>query len=217
MMKKKTSSTKRIILITLLVLLILVILSIIVLKREKETETLTNYLNEYSFIIDDTKWNDGTLYPENMQLLKRSYYGTVDIRSIGKSIDFVVNKDIPNLKATLAGKPSEEIKEYFNKNKKGIILVYGIQTPEAFETFVGKIKDLSATKLELESYKIDPDTIKVLDKETTVDLHVTYKNCEELILKVKITAKKYQTQPSILYSFSFFGDTSKKMNFGDDV
>lgn len=194
---KKKNNYKRIII--LLIIFIILSAIIIVLVNGKKA-SLEKYKNIYSYILDDNSWEDGSVYPDNMPVFKRTYQGELATKSVGKSIIFVINEEIPKLKKTFKGKDNNYIEKYFKKNEEVIKLILGMQTSAEFTSFINSINKLEVDKIEFESYHIDTDSIITGEEGTSFNLHVKYKNCTELIFKITVKNQKDYDNASIIWS-----------------
>lgn len=182
---------------TIIVLFILTLLVIMLLYFYcKDEKYVAKKQLEY---INSDKWN-GELYPEGMPNLFRNYSGALTCQNIGKSFYYVTNTVIPNYAIELKQLNDLELEEYFNQNKNTIALDVGIRKKEEFLKFINKIKEIVKTdQIEFEEFYIDDSTVKKQSGVTKANLCIKYKNCEELVVNIRINNNKISNISAVRY------------------
>lgn len=193
-LKKKTIAIS-IISLSILVLILIILLIISIFNNSN----VINAKNRLDYIYSD-EWNDEK-FPDGMPKFYRSYEGKLTAENIGKSIYYVVNELIPNYNNTFNGKSDNEITQFYNENKEEIALLLGINDINDFKDFINKILEInSSEQTELEEFFIDGESIKSIASYSTADLHIKYKENEEIIVKIKVLRNKSNEISSIQYS-----------------
>jgi hypothetical protein len=200
--KKKGSkldmSNKNKIILSAIFLLIVLICILSVLIYIYTTDKLTISEQKLKYINSD-EWN-GELYPEGMPNLFRNYSGNLTCQNIGKSFDYVVNVVVPKYAKEFRNSDENEINTYFETNKDVIALEVGIKNNEDFNKLVSKIKaSIKKDEIEFESFYVDADSIKQYSNITRTNLYIKYKECEELVLNVKINGNKISNSSAVEY------------------
>lgn len=196
MNKKIKVDIKKIEKILLILLVIIFILGIVIIYISKNDKTVLS--KEKLDYIYSEEWND-EIFPEGMPKFFREYDGNLTAQNIGKSISHVTNEIIPQYNKLLKDKNEEQIKEYFNLNQDVIALDLGINEENEFIQFINEISKIDLSNFELEKYYIDEETIYSNSTYATGDLYITYKECEEISLKIKVDRDKHANISSIKY------------------
>lgn len=195
MKNKKNNQKTKIILGVILVIIAIIVISVI---YSLSTADLRQAKKQLNYIISE-EWNNEK-YPTGMPELIRNYSGQQKAQNIGKSINYVATKVIPNYNEKLKNADEKQISKYFEKNSKIIEIDIGIDKFDDFKKFINEINQKSKSKkLEFESYYIDEDSIKQSNKMTEADLYIKYKGCEEIELGLKIYNEKSKIVSSIDY------------------
>lgn len=196
-MKKKKEKKLKIGIILSLVLIFSIILLVVLLKTYNSSSARKSE-QQLQYILSN-QWND-ELFPKGMPAFIRGYSGEMNAKTIGKSIDYVVNTVIPQYKNDLYGKNENEITKYYKKNKNAIIIDTGIDNLDDFKEFVNEINiKTKSEKLEFESFYIDENSIDTTDDKTTANFYISYKNCAEIELKIEVLNKIEKQVSSIKY------------------
>lgn len=195
MRNKKNKTKTRIILGTLLLIVLIIVISVI---YSLSTANLRQARKQLKYIVSE-EWNNEK-YPTGMPELIRNYSGQLKAQNIGKSINYVATKVIPNYNEKLKNVNEKEISKYFEKNSKIIETDIGIEKLQDFKNLINEINQKSTVQnLEFESYYIDENSINKSNKMTEANLYIKYKNCKEIEIQLKIYNDKSNIVSSIDY------------------
>ena len=199
MARNKKSKLKIILIIIFILIVILVAVLLILLNQsssEKEEQlTMLEYIN-------GDEWSDDIVYPDYTSALGTAYSGDLSIKSMGKSMYYVVTEVFPEYYEELKNASTTEISEYFEENKGTIYIDLAIENETAFVNLINNLQDLSGNSITWESYRIDMDTIKTGSNYTKAVLYVTYKNNEEIAFNIKVNNKVSSDCSTIVYTVS---------------
>lgn len=196
-MKLRKQHNKRIlIIICFLSILLVICFGILIYYSLMNTTSTSQKKLEY---INGEEWQN-ELYPDGMPALFRSYSGELTCQNIGKSFDYVVNTVIPKYVKDLKQCNEIQVTEYFENNKEIIGLEIGITDKEDFYKLIQKIQtSVKADNVEFEKFYIDSESIDKRSNITKADLYVKYKDCDELVLNIRINGSKISNLSSVQY------------------
>lgn len=196
-MDKKNTNKIRKIKTCLLLLMILVVILIIAIIYIYKNDSNNEEISKLRYIYNQ-EWND-EVFPKGMPEFIRNYEGELTAQNIGKSIYYVITDSIPMYNKTLSDKSDEQLKEYFQNNKVGISVDFGIENELDFIRLIKEIEKIYSEEFELEKFYIDESSIIPTLTNTTADLYIKYKDCEEVKLKIKVSSDKNNNMSSIKY------------------
>lgn len=149
--------------------------------------------------INGSEWN-GELYPDGMPNLYRNYSGSLTCQNIGKSFYYVTNTVIPKYVKECKNYSKSDIEKYFEENKEDIALDIGIRKSEEFCNLINKINEsIKKDEIEFEKFYIDAESVEKKSGKTKANLCIKYKECDELILNIKINSSKVSNVSSVKY------------------
>lgn len=95
---------------------------------------------EVAYIYDDKIYDDSLIYPSHIFVISNNYDGELSLETINKSIHYFCATFVPELFEQFKYSHSEnEIKSFFNKTKKDIRLISGIEDENEFCELVNAI------------------------------------------------------------------------------
>jgi hypothetical protein len=198
----KTKKKNRRLIVFGVIIIFLIIGIIVLVNTLKNNNPLTIAKARLTYIKQDSTWGDyNEVYPDGAPALARTYQGNLTIISIGKSMYYVATDFLPTEYSKLKDMSSEKINKYYEKNTELIEVALGIESKDDFVELINKLKTLNADTLELDSFYIDTESIKVANAYTKATLHITYKNCEDIAIDMKIKNKISDTS-SIIYTLN---------------
>lgn len=194
--KKKKMIIRRIIKISLIVLIILlVITTFYYIKNKDKIITLDNL----TYINNDTEWESGTVFPEGISALGRAYTGEMTVKDITKSMLYFSNSVIPRYYINLKNASDDEIRKYYEKNKELIYIDIGINELEDFIEIIKVIQKFKTENLNLESYRIDIDTIRTQNANVFSTLYLKYEGNDEINFTTKVEYYKKEDHSTVIY------------------
>lgn len=197
-MLKSKINKKKFVGIAIILLFILVLLTIVLLYFYCKDEK--NVVKKQFEYINSEEWN-GELYPDGMPALYRSYSGSLTCQNIGKSFYYVTNTIIPQFAKEFKNYTETEILEYFENNKESIAISIGIRDSKEFYELINKIQEIVNTDdIQFEKFYIDLESIEKRSSITNANLCIKYKNCDELILNIRINGTKTTNVSSVKYN-----------------
>lgn len=169
-------SIKKLIVILIIILLVFILLylfnPIVIAKRNIKT-------------LNNSKFSEDVKIPEYVNFIVENN-SKIPSETIIKYYDNFANKIIPTYYKKCSQMSSDEINNYFKRNKQIIEIEIGITDFNEFSNFINTIKSLNNSELTLEKYYILDDTIKTQGNSVDVYIGIKYANCEDIYFRSKV-------------------------------
>lgn len=193
--KKKNKQKKKI--ITSIVVIIIIIAICVIARVTSPKYKVEKKLKEIN-VAD--KMSETMVIPDYLNRINEQYTGDMSTQIIAKTYNNFAESIIPKYNKKCKNMGTEELRKYFNKNKKIILIELGYNNFNDFNAFINQIKTLSGDKLELEEYRIAKTTVKKEDGKVTAYLLIKYKNNQQIAFKTKLQNQVQKNKTSIDYS-----------------
>ncbi|MBO5005335.1 MAG: hypothetical protein J6D03_08930 [Clostridia bacterium] len=178
--------------IIILIFLVIIVFNVILLNIN---------LGQINTIQHDLEYINSDEVPEGIESPKfigktfSQYSGNVKAISVSKACYMFATNILPEYRKECA---KEDIIEYYNKHAGDIFILTGIQTQEDFCRLIKEIKKLNENLI-FESYRFDFNNISINNDYIIAKLYIKYKNCDEVMVNVKIYNQVYNDRTSICF------------------
>ena len=131
----------------------------------------------------DSKISDDVHVPEGVLRITSEYNGDIEsYKVILKSLEDVAENVIPKYYELSVNKSDEEIKTYFEKHKKVILIETGIETVDEYLAFTETLKTLKSDELVIQDYYVDITTILIKYNRIEANFVFEYENGQNVVL-----------------------------------
>ena len=135
----------------------------------------------------DSKISDDVHVPEGVLRITSEYNGDIEsYKVILKSLADVAENVIPKYYEVSVDKSDEEIKTYFEKHKKVILMETGIETVEEYLAFTETLKTLKSDELVIQDYYVDITTILIKYNRIEAKFVFEYENGQSVVLNARL-------------------------------
>ena len=177
--KKKTNNNELIIKNIKKGILLIIIGALIVTLFNLEYIFAKSNLNK----ILDSKISDDVHVPEGILRITSEYNGDIEsYKVILKSLADVAENVIPKYYEVSVDKSDEEIKTYFEKHKKVILIETGIETVDEYLAFTETLKTLKSNEFVIKDYYVDITTILIKYNRIEANFVFEYENGQNVVL-----------------------------------
>lgn len=177
--KKKTNNNELIIKNIKKGILLIIIGALIVTLFNLEYIFAKSNLNK----ILDSKISDDVHVPEGVLRITSEYNGDIEsYKVILKSLADVAENVIPKYYEVSVDKSDEEIKTYFEKHKKVILIETGIETVDEYLAFTETLKTLKSNEFVIKDYYVDITTILIKYNRIEANFVFEYENGQNVVL-----------------------------------
>ena len=179
MSEKKKTNNELIIKIIKKGILLIIIGALIVTLFNLEYIFAKSNLNK----ILDSKISDDVHVPEGVLRITSEYNGDIEsYKVILKSLADVAENVIPKYYELSVNKSDEEIKTYFEKHKKVILIETGIETVDEYLAFTETLKTLKSNEFVIKDYYVDITTILIKYNRIEANFVFEYENGQNVVL-----------------------------------
>lgn len=179
--------------ITILFVLLILVLSIFIILKNNPVDRRLKY------IYNEKKEGNIKIMPINVSPLFTTYNGNIDQRSIYKAMYIFANELVENYHNKVKDFDEQQLKEYYNKKSNVIQKELGIDDEDEFLKFAETLKKINNDKLILESYTINPNTIKRKNNSTEFVLILKYQDNEKIAFYLNILNNSTSNKTPIKY------------------
>ena len=131
----------------------------------------------------DSKISDDVHVPEGVLRITSEYNGDIEsYKVILKSLADVAENVIPKYYEVSVDKSDEEIKTYFEKHKKVILIETGIETVDEYLAFTETLKTLKSNEFVIKDYYVDITTILIKYNRIEANFVFEYENGQNVVL-----------------------------------
>lgn len=131
----------------------------------------------------DSKISDDVHVPEGILRITSEYNGDIEsYKVILKSLADVAENVIPKYYEVSVDKSDEEIKTYFEKHKKVILIETGIETVDEYLAFTETLKTLKSNEFVIKDYYVDITTILIKYNRIEANFVFEYENGQNVVL-----------------------------------
>ena len=177
--KKKTNNNELIIKNIKKGILLIIIGALIVTLFNLEYIFAKSNLNK----ILDSKISDDVHVPEGVLRITSEYNGDIEsYKVILKSLADVAENVIPKYYEVSVDKSDEEIKTYFEKHKKVILIETGIETVDEYLALTETLKTLKSNEFVIKDYYVDITTILIKYNRIEANFVFEYENGQNVVL-----------------------------------
>ena len=107
---------------------------------------------------------------------------------------------IPKYYELSVNKSDEEIKTYFEKHKKVILMETGIETVEEYLAFTETLKTLKSDELVIQDYYVDITTILIKYNRIEAKFVFEYENGQSVVLNARLNNITQKNASPIKYT-----------------
>lgn len=177
--KNKTNNTELIIKNIKKGILLIIIGALIVTLFNLEYIFAKANLNK----ILDSKIADDIHVPEGILRITSKYKGDIEsYKVILKSLADVAENVIPKYYELSVGKTDEEIKTYFEKHHKVILIETGLETADEYLAFTKTLNTLKSNEFVIQDYYVDIATILIKYNRIETNIVFEYENGQTVVL-----------------------------------
>lgn len=177
--KNKTNNTELIIKNIKKGILLIIIGALIVTLFNLEYIFAKANLNK----ILDSKIADDIHVPEGILRITSEYKGDIEsYKVILKSLADVAENVIPKYYELSVGKTDEEIKTYFEKHHKVILIETGLETADEYLAFTKTLNTLKSNEFVIQDYYVDIATILIKYNRIETNIVFEYENGQTVVL-----------------------------------
>ena len=149
----------------------------------------------------DSKISDDVHVPEGVLRITSEYNGDIEsYKVILKSLEDVAENVIPKYYELSVNKSDEEIKTYFEKHKKVILMETGIETVEEYLAFTETLKTLKSDELVIQDYYVDITTILIKYNRIEAKFVFEYENGQSVVLNARLNNITQKNASPIKYT-----------------
>ena len=139
--------------------------------------------------------------PEGILRITSEYDGDIEsYKVILKSLEDVAENVIPKYYELSVNKSDEEIKTYFEKHKKVILMETGIETVEEYLAFTETLKTLKSDELVIQDYYVDITTILIKYNRIEAKFVFEYENGQSVVLNARLNNITQKNASPIKYT-----------------
>lgn len=199
---KKSNKSKiiRNYIIALFVLLILVVIGYLIVINLPVNKRLRLIYNE-------NKEGNIEIMPTNVTELFMDYEGSINQRSIYKAMYLFADEIVKSYYDKLKDYDDAQVKEYFSKNYNDIQRELRISDENEFISFSKMIKKLNNENIILQSYTINPETVKTEKDGVKFVLIINYENNPKIGFWLKI----YNSSSDNEFPIKFDGNVEEEL------
>lgn len=139
--------------------------------------------------------------PEGILRITSEYDGDIEsYKVILKSLEDVAKNVIPKYYELSVDKSDEEIKSYFEKHKKVILMETGIETVEEYLAFTETLKTLKSDEFVIQDYYVDITTILIKYNRIEAKFVFEYENGQSVVLNARLNNITQKNASPIKYT-----------------
>ena len=177
--KNKTNNTDLIIKNVKKGILLIIIGALIVTLFNLEYIFAKSNLNK----ILDSNISKDVHVPEGILRVTSEYNGDIEsYKVVLKSIADVAENVIPKYYEVTVGKSTDELKTYFEKHHKVILIETGIETADEYLAFAETLKTLNSNEFVVQDYYVDITTILIKYNRIETNIVFEYENGQSVVL-----------------------------------
>lgn len=179
-----------IILSFLVIILINVILLTLNISNRNTSQQILHYITSSEVI-------EGTKSPKFIGQILSKYSGNVESIYITKACYIFANEILPEYRKKC--NTEKNIASYYSKHSGDIFILTGIKNREDFVRLIDEVTNLNENLI-FESYRFDFKNVTIREDYIVTRLYIKYKDCNEIVVNVKIYNKNYTDRSSICFS-----------------
>lgn len=195
--KNKTNNTELIIKNIKKGILLIIIGALIVTLFNLEYIFAKSNLNK----ILDSKIADDVHVPEGILRITSEYKGDIEsYKVILKSLADVAENVIPKYYELSVGRSDDEIKTYFEKHHKVILIETGIDTVDEYLAFTKTLNTLKSNEFVIQDYYVDITTILIKYNRIEANFVFEYENGQTVVLNAVLNNITQKNASPIKYT-----------------
>lgn len=195
MIRKVNNNIKNIkkIIIILFIILICLIIFMMLIYNNPTNKNLR-------YIYNSKKEGNIAIMPTNVDKLFVKYKGNIEQRSLYKTMYWFADELVEKYYLATNELSEDDINAYFNNNFKIIEKELGITENEKFCEFCENLRNnLNGSDIEITSYTIYPDSIKILTSYTKCSMVLKYNNTQKIAFYLFIQNSLNKNKTPIYY------------------
>lgn len=149
----------------------------------------------------DSNISDDIHVPEGILRITSEYNGDIEsYKVILKSLADVAENVIPKYYELSVDKSDEEIKKYFEKHHKVILIETGIETVDEYLAFTETLKSLKSNEFVIQDYYVDITTILIKYNRIEAKFVFEYENGQSIVLNARLNNITQKNASPIKYT-----------------